>query len=112
MCPVHQSTEIVPLVHAAYLHTIADADRHRLGQVDIVSDEQRATGTDTQYEALVARAVVIIGKQTLDEAPDFDPGTIVALSKLRIQRFGLLQLSLSRTASRNAARRPWLPLIT
>lgn len=61
MRPVHQTPEVVPLIHATYLDTIAYTDRYGFSQIDIVGDQQCAPGTDIQYEALMPRSIVIIG---------------------------------------------------
>ena len=58
--PVHQSAQIVPLVHATDVDAIAHADRDAFGQIDIVSDQQGLAIADIDDEALVARIIVVI----------------------------------------------------
>ena len=77
MGPVHETTEIVPLVHAAHLDTITHADRHAFGKVNVVRDQQGLPIADVDDEALVARAIVVIRNQAADEASDFDPPPII-----------------------------------
>ena len=52
--PVHQSAAFVPLVHAAKSQSIAEADRHPVGQIDVMSDQQRMTIAQLQDHALMA----------------------------------------------------------
>ncbi len=51
--PVHQPTQLIPLVHTADMDPVAHADRHALGEIDVMGNKQRATAADVEYEALV-----------------------------------------------------------
>jgi len=79
VCPVHQTAEIIPLVHAPDDYTIAHAKRHALGEIDIVRNEQSTTIADIDDESLVPRTVIIVGQQSSHESSDFDPATVVTL---------------------------------
>ena len=76
--PVHEPAEIVPLVHAANPDTIAHAERHALGQVDIVGNQQGPVVADIDDEPLVAGAVVVVMQKAVDEAGNFDPPPVIA----------------------------------
>ena len=76
---MNQAAQVVPLVHAAHLHSIAHPQRHALGEINIVRDQQRVAIADIDNEALVTRAVVVVSQQAPDEASDFDPASVVAL---------------------------------
>ena len=58
--PVHQPAKIVPLIHTAKLDAIAHAQRHPLGEVDVVDDQQRIAACEPQDKALVTRPIVIV----------------------------------------------------
>ena len=81
MRPVHQSTEIIPLIHAADLYTIPQANGHPLCQVNVVCDEQGLAVTDVDDKALVARSVVIIRQDSRHDTLDVDPRPRIALVK-------------------------------
>lgn len=78
MGPVYESAQIVPLVHAAHAHPIAQTDRYSLRKVDVVSDQQGPAVADIDDEALMARAVIVVTQKAADEARDFDPPPVVA----------------------------------
>ena len=80
--PVHQTAEIVPLIHAAYANTIAKTERHVFRDIDVVGDQQGPAITYVDNEPLVTRAVVIIRQKAADEALDFDPPPIVTFREL------------------------------
>lgn len=85
MRPVHESAQVVPLIHATYAHPVAHPKRDAFGEIDIVRDEQRAAIADVDNEALMARTVVIIGQQSPHEARDFDPLTIISFCERWVQ---------------------------
>ena len=85
MRPVHQSTEIVPLVHAADLYSIPYTDGHSLRQINIVCDKQGLAVTDVDDKALVTRSVVIIRQQSRHNTLDVDPRPRIALVKTLAQ---------------------------
>ena len=60
MRPVHQPTEIVPLIHSAKHDSVADADRHAFGEVDVVCDQYRAAIAQLNNKSLVTRSIVIV----------------------------------------------------
>ncbi len=60
MCPMHETTEVVPLVHAAESNAITQPDGDASGQVDIVGNQQRLTVTELYHEALVPGPVIVI----------------------------------------------------
>ena len=78
MRPVHQTTQLIPLVHATNEHPVAHAEWNTLRQIDVMSDQQRATIANIDDESLVTRAVIIIGQEALHEARDLDPASVIA----------------------------------
>jgi hypothetical protein len=90
VCPVNETAQIVPLVHAPDMHAIAHPDRDALGQIDIVSDKQRCAVADINYEALVARTVVVVRQQPRHEALDLDPGSRITFVESNTQATPLL----------------------
>ena len=80
--PVHQTAELVPLVHAAHVHAIAHADRDALGKIDVVRDQQGLAIADVDDETLVTRTIVVITQQAADEACDFDPPPVIAFGEV------------------------------
>ena len=78
--PVDDATEVVPLVHAAELNTIAQPDRYPSGQVDVVCNQQRLSAAKPDNEALMTRAVVIVRQQAHDATRIFDPAISVGLA--------------------------------
>jgi len=62
MRPMHQTTELVPLVHAAKFDSIAQADRHALRQVNVVRNQQRLSIRQGQDESLMSRPLVVVGQ--------------------------------------------------
>ncbi len=60
MRPVHETAEVIPLIHTAYLDAIAHTKRHAFGEVEVVRNQQRPTVTNIDDETLVTRAVVVI----------------------------------------------------
>ena len=79
--PVHESAEIIPLVHAAHVDPITHANRHAFSEVNVMRDQQGPAIADVDDETLVARAVVVIRQKAADEARDFDPPPIVAFGE-------------------------------
>jgi hypothetical protein len=58
---VHKAAQVIPFEHAPNAHTVTHTDRHTFGEVDIVCNKQRYAVADIDDEALVARAIVVIG---------------------------------------------------
>lgn len=73
MRPMHQSTQLVPLVHTANVNSIAQPDRHAFREVDVVRNQECAMIPDIKNESLMPGTLVVIAEQTLDEAGNFDP---------------------------------------
>lgn len=80
MRPVHQPTEIVPLVLSAYPYAIAHTERHALGELDVVDYQERLAIADIDDESLVRRPLAIIWQKAADEARDFDPPPVFRLA--------------------------------
>ena len=40
MCPVHEATKIIPLVHAAKAQSVTQPDGHTICDLDVVRDQQ------------------------------------------------------------------------
>jgi len=78
MGPVHEATKIIPFVHAAHVYTITHAERHALGQVNIVRYQQAAPISDVDDESLVSGTVIIVRQKASHEASNLNPATIVA----------------------------------
>ena len=83
--PVHQATELIPLVHAADLNPVTHANRDSRGKIDVMSNQQRAIATGINNEALMAQAIVIVRQQPFHEACDLDPATGIALLERLVQ---------------------------
>ncbi len=60
MGPVNEAAKLIPLKHAPNLDAITHAERHALGEVEIVRNQQRPVVADINDETLVARAFVVI----------------------------------------------------
>ena len=61
MRPVHQTTQLIPLVHTTNEDPVAHAERNALRQIDVMRDQERAAIADIDDESLVPGAVVVIG---------------------------------------------------
>ncbi len=61
MRPVHEPSQIVPLVQATHLHAVAHTERHAVREVEVVRDQQGLTIADIDDETLVTGAIVIVG---------------------------------------------------
>ncbi len=79
--PVHESTELVPFVHAPDLDAIAHAERHTFCQIEIVGNQQSLAIANIDDESLVAGTVVIVMQKAVDEASDFDPPPVITFRK-------------------------------
>lgn len=79
MGPVHESAQLVPLIHAAKINTITQPDGNPSGQVYVVCNEHRFAIFQLQYEPLMPRAVIVVRYQTFDESRVLDPGAGIAL---------------------------------
>jgi hypothetical protein len=90
VCPVNETAQVVPLVHAPDMHAITHPDRNALGQVDIVSDEQGCAVADIDNEALVARTIVVVRQQPRHEALNLDPGSRITFIEPNTQATPLL----------------------
>jgi len=66
--PVHESAEVVPLEHAPESHPVAEADRDPFREIDVVRYQNRLPVRQLQDESLMARALVVIRDQPLDES--------------------------------------------
>ena len=73
VCPVHQSTEFVPFVHAANVDSIAQAHRHALREIDIVRDQERTAIPGIENKPLMPGTFVVVAEHALDEAGDLYP---------------------------------------
>ena len=82
--PVDKTAQVIPLVHAAHLNAIPQAERHAVGEIDIVRDQQRPATANIDDEALVTGTVVVITQQAADEARDFDPPPVIAFREVDI----------------------------
>lgn len=51
--PVHETTQVVVLVHAAKCDPVAECDRHAVSKIQVVRDEQRLAGCEPHDETLV-----------------------------------------------------------
>ena len=71
--PVNQAAEIVPFIHAAKRDPIANADRHALGQVNIVSNQHGLPVAHVQDKSLMTRAVIIVADNAGNNARAFNP---------------------------------------
>jgi hypothetical protein len=78
--PVHQSAEIIPLIHTAKPDAVADAERYAPGEIDIMGDEQRLPASQLQDEALVSGTIVIIRQQPCHDAAILDPAPIIGFA--------------------------------
>ena len=54
MRPVHETAEVVPLVHASYAHAIAHTEWDAIGEIDIVCDQKGPAIADVDDESLVS----------------------------------------------------------
>ena len=79
MRPVDQSAQVVPFVHATYLHPVTHPQWNALREVDVVSDQQCPAGTDVDDKALVRRAIIVVRQKPPDEACNFDPAAVISL---------------------------------
>ena len=77
--PVHETTEIIPLVDAAHLYPVTDAERHALGKIQVVGDQQGLPIADIDDETLVALLADVVGQEPPDQALDLDPAAVVPL---------------------------------
>ena len=111
MCPVDETAEIVPLVHAAHINAITHAERHASGEIDIVRDQQRPATANIDDEALMTRDVVVVRQQSPDETGDLDPFTVVAPSESFIQS-GALIIFLGQAPTSAKKKRGWPSLAT
>lgn len=84
MRPVQEAAEIVPLVHAAEAHPVAEADRDTLCELDVVGDQQGLPLGQPQDESLVACAVTIIRQQARYVTGVLDPAPAVGLAVGRV----------------------------
>ena len=82
MGPVHESTEVVPLIEAAHIDTVSHSNRDAFGQFDIVCDQERLSIANVDDEALMPRTVFVITQKAADEARDFDPPPIITLREI------------------------------
>ena len=64
--PVHQSAEVIPLVHAANVDAITHTDGHAIGEIEVVCDQQGLAIADIDYKALVTRVVVVVRQKAAD----------------------------------------------
>ncbi len=85
MCPMHETAQVIPFVHAANLHTITHSKRHAFRKVDIVCDQQRYAVADIDDEALVARTVIVVRQQSRHEALNLDPVSGIAFVERSLQ---------------------------
>jgi hypothetical protein len=58
--PVHKTTEVIPLVHAAHLYPVTHPQRDTFCEIDVMCDEQRTAIADIDNETLVARAIIVV----------------------------------------------------
>ncbi len=60
MGPVHEPAKLVPFVHATNLDAIAHTERHALGKIEVVGDQQCPAIADVDNETLVPIAIIVI----------------------------------------------------
>ena len=71
---MHEPTQLIPLVQSAIVNSVAHAERHASGQIDIVRDQYCLAIAPIQDEALVLRSFVIVGQQTPHDSVTLYPG--------------------------------------
>jgi hypothetical protein len=113
--PVHEPTEIIPLVHTSYLDPVTDSDRHGFGEVDVMGDKQGFAIPDVQDETLVPGTVVVVRQQPHDDTPEFNPGSCIRLFETTTHTTPISVFILfrgqggTRLPLKNAASHPWPP---
>ena len=58
--PMHESTQVVPLIHATHVHPIAHAQWDTFREIDVVRYKQRPAIACIDNEPLVTRAFIVI----------------------------------------------------
>ena len=81
-----EATEIVPFVHAAETHLVAETERHPFGEVDVVCDENALATRQPQDESLVPFAVIVIAQEANDDTGVLDPAAGIAFLIRRCDR--------------------------
>lgn len=66
--PVHQSTEVIPLVHAANVNAVTHTNGNAIGEINVVRYQQGLAIADIDNEALVTRVVIVVRQEAADEA--------------------------------------------
>ena len=66
--PVNQATLVIPLVHAAKSHTIAEPDGHAFREIKIVSEQYCLAIAEINNKALMTRAFAAVTQQASHEA--------------------------------------------
>lgn len=61
MRPVYEPAQIVVLVHAPEMHSVAHADRNPFRKINVVRNQQALTTVYLDDKALVTRTFVVIG---------------------------------------------------
>jgi hypothetical protein len=82
--PVDDAASVVPLVLTIEGNHIANADgRHSRRQIDVMSDQERASAIEFDDESLVPATIIVIGQHTYDftTAHYLLPTTPVAINR-------------------------------
>ena len=103
MRPVHQTTQIIPLVNAADIDAVSHAQGHSLREIDVMRDQECASTADIDDESLMPGSIVVIGQKAPDKTGDFDPASIIAFF------VGLAHRCQLTAAIKNAASHFWPP---
>lgn len=80
VCPVQESTEIVPFIQAPHAHAVAYAERDTFSEIGVVGNQQRLAVADVDDEALMPAIVMVVRQKAADEARDFDPPPVFGLA--------------------------------
>ena len=66
--PVHQSTEVIPFVHAANVNAVTHTNGNAIGEIDVVCYQQGLAIADIDNEALMTRVIIVVRQEAADEA--------------------------------------------
>ena len=81
MGPVNQSAEVTPFIQTPQCHSIAEAHRDPISQVDVVRDEHGLPAAHIQYEPLMSFVFLVVRQQTDDLTTDVAPRSAVTLAE-------------------------------
>ncbi len=73
VCPVDDATTVIGFVTTVNRQAVAGLQRHPVGEVDIVCNQQGSSIGHSQDEALMPGAFVIIRQRTFDSSRYRDP---------------------------------------